>query len=269
MSAVDWAAWFDRARAEGAGGDLALLADEAPDEEAAVAARVAAFHALRSAGANWLAALQLNRLRQKSAETAEALQATIDPNQDSTPRLALAVVLAGHMVDARGRTTQRFPQSGVEAVGAMIRAAVERFAIQPGDRAISSAAAGGDLLLAEAALQAGMALTVCLPFEESRFIESSLSFAGSDWTERYRRLTASPGATVREMPPAADPDLNPYERTNRWMVYLALATGAGEVRGLVVWDGKTGDGPGGAAHMHELLVEHGIPVEVIAPLASS
>lgn len=269
MSTADWAAWFDRARAEGAGGDLALLADEAPDAAATVAARVAAFEALRAVGAHWLAALQLNRLSHESPEAAEKLQSSIDPNEEPPSSVALAVVLAGHMIDAADRTVPRFSESSVAHVSARIRASLATLGVHPGDRAITSAAAGGDLLLAEAALQAGMALTVCLPFEESRFIESSLSFAGDEWMERFARLTQSPGVLVREMPPPGDDGANPYERANLWMVYLALASGARNVRGLVIWDGKSGDGPGGAAHMHRLLVEHGIPADVIAPVPRS
>lgn len=146
---------------------------------------------------------------------------------------------------------------------------MDELGARPGDRAVSSAAAGGDLLLAEAALDAGLEVAVCLPFEERRFLESSVSFAGESWKHRYQRLTQARGVTVRELPASHVPGANDYERANRWMVYLALATGAAQVRGLVVWDGKEGDGPGGAGHMVRLLREFDVPVTVIAPAAEA
>jgi hypothetical protein len=112
-----------------------------------------------------------------------------------------------------------------------------------------------------------MGATICLPFPEANFREVSVDFAGARWVERYLTLTRSPGVTLREMPPVDASGMDPYERCNRWMVYLALATGAREVRGLVVWDGKHGDGPGGSEYMSALLTEFGIPVEVITPSA--
>ncbi len=260
-----WTAWFDDALAAGNGGDLALLADEAPDLEAEVTARVAAFRALRTAGTTALARLQVDRLARNAPETAAALAAQVDSNPNTTPGPTLALVLAGHMIDAPGRDAPRFPQDLAPGVAERVRETMARLAFRPRDRAVVSAAAGGDLLLADAAMEAGMNLTVCLPFDRARFLESSVNYAGDSWTRRFRQLIDSPGVIVREMPPAADPNINPFERVNHWMAYLALASEADNVRGMVIWDGREGDGPGGAGHMIGLLQELGVPVDVIRP----
>ena len=50
---------------------------------------------------------------------------------------------------------------------------------------------------------------------------------------------------------AAPKDINIYERCNRWMLYSALSKGLRKVSYIALWDGKSGDGPGGTEHMIE------------------
>lgn len=265
MDRARWAALFETARSSDAAADLVLLADAAPDTDTRVEALGAAVRALQAAGAADFADRQLERLRGLAPAVAERLRLSPEPPRPRPPAITTAVVFGGHMVDAPGRRTPRFPGIFAEPVAVEIRNALGRIGVRAGDRAIASAAAGGDLLFIDAALSAGMTVTACLPSAEERFMETSVSFAGPEWTTLYARLTRSQAVTVRQMPELELVGESIYERCNRWMAYLALGCGAATVRGIVVWDGKPGDGPGGTGHLYEVLREYGIPVDVISP----
>jgi len=44
--------------------------------------------------------------------------------------------------------------------------------------------------------------------------------------------------------------INPYERCNLWLLYTALALGVDKVHFFCLWNGESGDEPGGTAHMY-------------------
>jgi hypothetical protein len=175
-------------------------------------------------------------------------------------------IFSGHMVDAPDRRKPRFPAEAVAAVGRAIGRALDQGSASKGDIAICSGAAGGDLLFLEAALARGLRATVCLPFSETEFLETSVREAGPDWQERYFRLTRMASVDLRVLPLEESEDSDAYGRCNTWMLYQGLASGSREVSGIVVWDGKPGDGEGGASHMVEGLRKWGVPVAVIDPL---
>ena len=51
--------------------------------------------------------------------------------------------------------------------------------------------------------------------------------------------------------PVPTPDLNPYVRTNLWLLNSALAFGEEKVHFICLWNRQGGDGPGGTEHMHD------------------
>lgn len=96
------------------------------------------------------------------------------------------IAFSGHMIDQPDRATPRFP--------AFLEVPVQRLTYEIMARmapaaAVASAACGGDLLFAEAALLHGVSLTVVLPFEDREdFLRRSVSYAGSHWVERFERV---------------------------------------------------------------------------------
>lgn len=263
MSDTAWKAWFEQALREGNGGDLAMLAEEAPNPASRREARLAAARVLTVAGAYRLAEIVAGTLASEWPEA--AMQPVGGPSPPQRPGPPLALVFAGHMVDSSDRDSPRFPGAATAMIADAIATGIDDVGVAAGSRAFSSAAAGGDLLFAEAALGKGLGLTICLPFSQQRFLASSVAVAGDEWVERYTRVTRAEGVTVRELPVTGSSGSNAYERCNRWMVYQALGSGAEDVRGLVVWDGDEGDGSGGTAHMWRLLKSLDVPVDVIAP----
>ena len=207
------------------------------------------------------------------------------PSPSCPPRRV--ILFSGHMVDAPGRTTPRFPPALVPAAARRIAAALAALDAGPADLGLTQGAAGGDLLFAEAALARGMALQLLQPFEQAEFIEGSVRpvCEGEDWVARYRAVAARlarppqalPAPAVGAAPmcgthdaltldkrtfdqPALD---NPFERCNRWLLDTALACGGEHVWLLCLWDGRGGDGAGGTAHMvAEVQRQHGHVIHI-------
>lgn len=179
------------------------------------------------------------------------------------------VIFSGHMIDRPGRTPPRLPAHATGAAAQHIAAALGELGLACGDRALCSAACGGDLLFAEAALARGARLEVYLPQARDEFAATSVDYAGRTWRERYERVLAHPATRVRiapdELGPLAAGD-DAYERANRWMLAAALDAKTPPAF-LCLWDGAEGDGPGGTRDMVARVLAAGGTVRRIDPAA--
>ncbi len=162
------------------------------------------------------------------------------------------VLFSGHMIDAPGRRTPRFPPDKEREAADAIAGTLAEIGVTAGDLAICGGACGGDLLFAEACLAHSMRLELYIPFDEPTFLANSVDFANANWHERY--FTAKSKATLHVMTDELGPvpaDDNPYERINLWMLEAAAKLGGGSIAFICLWDGQGGDGPGGAQHFME------------------
>jgi class 3 adenylate cyclase len=124
----------------------------------------------------------LAHLRDAPADVAKAL--AIPP----------IVAFAGHMIDANGRASPRFPASLESPVRKELRSRL--VAIAPA-AVYASAACGGDLLCLEIARGLGAETHIVLPFPAAEFRRVSVDFAGPSWSERFdRELAAASSVTV-------------------------------------------------------------------------
>ena len=180
-----------------------------------------------------------------------------DKLQRQTGAEPLQVILfSGHMIDGPDRKEPRFPEAKTEATRQRIRAILEQLGAGPADLAISGAACGGDLLFAQACLERGARVELRVPMLENEFLEASVNFAGAHWSDLYDRVKAHPNSKILVLPQELGPTqsgVNPFERSNLWMLYSALAHGVPKVTGVLLWDRKPADGPGGTQHMHDLV----------------
>ncbi len=189
------------------------------------------------------------------ATVEKALQGLVPPAPGWQPRQV--VLFSGHMVDAPGRATPRFPPAKEPIAARKIAETLEQLHAGPDDLALTQGACGGDLLFTEACLQRGVKVCWLLPLREPEFLENSVERAGPMWRERYfeakAKLAAPPRIAPDELgePPANSPAEYTYERCNRWLLYTAMAYGNDRLRFICLWDGRAGDGPGGTAHMYE------------------
>ena len=161
------------------------------------------------------------------------------------------LLFSGHMVDRPGRAAPRFPASKVNAADRAIEAEIQRLCTGTKGAAVTSGASGGDLLFARTCLQRGLPLEIYLPFDSERFIETSVAPGGSEWVELFKVVTTDANTTLHVLPAAGgdDDESNAYARCNRAMLSRAYALANGPVDLICVWDGRTGDGPGGTDDM--------------------
>lgn len=134
------------------------------------------------------------------------------------------IAFAGHMIDQQDRRSPRFPAVVEPDVRASIAATIARLAPAA---VITSAACGGDIICAEAALDYGAQLYVILPFaDRDDFIRMSVANAGMEWVERFhaicRRATVAP-YFARPGGYASDYD---FEANQHALIFFALGVAA-------------------------------------------
>ena len=183
-------------------------------------------------------------------------------------RVPPLAIFTGHMIDRPGRETARFP---AEREGAVARAILERVRRVRPAAGYASAACGSDILFLEALLDERREFHVVLPFAPGEFLRTSVQLIpGSDWGQRFDRvLAAAASVTTASDHPSSD-DASSFDYANLILTGMAalharrLET---ELVGLAVWDGQTGDGPGGTGSLVEQWQSRGLAVERIDPAA--
>lgn len=180
-----------------------------------------------------------------------AMQRLTEPEAKWQPRQVF--LFSGHMIDAPGRASPRFPAEKESVAAQKIAEALDQLGAGPDGLALTQGACGGDLLFTEACLQRGVKVHWLQPFREADFIRKSVLQGGETWRKRYLDAKARLALPVRSAPQELGeppPHTNPYERCNLWLLYTALASGVDKVRFVCLWNGGGGDGPGGTAHMY-------------------
>ena len=182
---------------------------------------------------------------------------------------AKVAICSGHMIDAPGRKTPRFPEVKAEAVRQKIAEQLARWEIGAGDLAICGGACGSDVLFAEESQKRGARVRLLLAQPVDAFVRDSVQHAGEDWVRRFHALRETAEIAVLPPEPATAPnDFSIYARTNLWMIESARreAGDPGRICALLVWDEKpTGDGPGGTSDFQEKVCHLGAQLEIINP----
>jgi hypothetical protein len=181
------------------------------------------------------------------------------------------LLFTGHRVDDPGRPTPRFPPDKVEMARQEIGAAIDRAIEAHGKHltGIAGAASGGDIVFLQECLARGVEATAFLVVPEQSYAQMSVSSAGPEWTRQfYELLKKIPSRVLQpslELPKwlAEKPDYDVWQRSNLWMMHNALAHGSSRVTLLALWNGQTGDRPGGTADMVDQIQRRGGEVIVL------
>lgn len=168
------------------------------------------------------------------------------------------VVVAGHRIDAPGRSDPRFPAVREEQARTLIREALQKLLDAEYETVgLASAAPGADILAHEVFGELGLTSTICLPMPAADF--ARLAFEDLDsWRSRFLDLTKEHDVlelSDREGLPRwlHGSQTDSWERGNRWVMQMALTSNAKRITLIALWDGKEhGDAPGGTAHMVQL-----------------
>jgi hypothetical protein len=198
------------------------------------------------------------------------LETRVGGMKKSAPRFAKVFIGSGHMIDAPDRSAERFPARKESAVRDRLASQLDQWKIASGDLAICGGARGADLLFAELAAERGAAVWLMLPLPEAAFLERSVRLPGSTWEQRFFDLRGRPGVSTfdqlarLEAPPRGT---SVFTRNNLWIVNTARVevTDPAALHALLVWDERTGDGPGGTADAAARVRQLGGRIAVINP----
>ncbi len=241
-----------------------ILAKEAPSRALQALGCRAAAETLRSLGNFTLAREKCERaleLEPEDAASRNLKSLLLDSLHRSNgapkaiPQPSQVFLFSGHMIDKPGRKPPRFPADKEPVAASAIEKTLDELKTSTDSLGLCSGANGGDLLFAEACLRRGMGLELRLPFEEQKFLRESVTFAGGGWRDRFYAVKGHPKTTVYVMPEELGPTpprMSPFQRVNLWQLYTAIAWGDDRMRFVCLWDGRSGDGPGGTQHMFEV-----------------
>jgi len=168
------------------------------------------------------------------------------------PRFNKVVIFSGHMIDAPGRKTPRFPPEKEDAVRQRIARQLDEWQIGPGDLAICGGARGGDLLFAELCADRGAEVWLFLALPEKDFLAESVRLPNSNWEPRFFELRARPKVKTfiqnEHLGPPPE-GASVFARNNLWILDAARVEAEPDnLYAILVWDEQpTGDGPGGTS----------------------
>jgi hypothetical protein len=112
----------------------------------------------------------------------------------------------------------------------------------------------------------GVHTLVCLALPPDQYIAKSVQ---PEWVERFHRVVDSGEVSVlaeHDKMPAwltDKPGYDIWQRNNLWELSTALAQDAKRLTILALWDGQTGDGPGGTEHMVGIAKKRGADVRIL------
>src|SRR5262249_49568251 len=129
-----------------------------------------------------------------------------------------------------------------------IRSAFSEWAVGPQTTIVTGGARGADILAAEAGLERGAQIVLCLALPPEELEQRSVALPNTNWQSRLRAPLDS--SDVRLLEAAGDSDR--FARANAWMVETVHALDP-EPHTLIVWDGHRGDGPGGTFDLIQRL----------------
>jgi len=168
---------------------------------------------------------------------------------DQYLRIPNVIVFTGHMIDRPDRSEPRFPTELENHVAAEIKNKID--SLKPGF-GFSSAACGSDILFLERMLERGAEVTIVLPYIEEEFVRDSVEIGpkAGKWRQRFDRALARAARVITVSRQRLDIGAVSYEFSNQFVLGLA-AIRCQQLNStlipLAVWNGKPGDGPGGAA----------------------
>jgi class 3 adenylate cyclase len=174
------------------------------------------------------------------------------------------MVFAGHMIDRPDRDSPRFPSESEPIIAEKIRTIVQQ--VKPGF-GFSSAACGSDILFLEAMLEYGAEISVVLPYDSERFIADSVDIVpGANWRKRFDDVVRKAARIVTVSRERLEVGGVSYEFCNEILLGLATIRARQletELVPLAVWNGETGDGPGGAASVVQTWQSLGLGPKIV------
>lgn len=197
-----------------------------------------------------------------------AMKAAQDEPRKTPPHV---ILFTGHRVDNPGRNPPRFPEGKVSTAAAEIERAIDDVLQRhPHAIGVAGAASGGDILFHEKLRGRGVPTEVYLALPEDDYARESVNPSEGDWHDRFRKLIEASTPRVlqgsKELPDWLFDKKDSYavwERCNLWMLSRAMVHGGANMTLLALWNGQSGDGPGGTKDMVERARQRGARVTLL------
>ena len=174
------------------------------------------------------------------------------------------IVFAGHMIDRPDRTSPRFPPELESTVAKAIRDKIDE--LKPGF-GFAPAACGADIIFLEAMLDAGAEISVVMPYDKEEFVRDSVDYLpGSNWRPRFERVLERATQCVVASTQKLELGGVSFEFANELLLGLATIHARRLEAALIpvaVWDGISGDGPGGTSSAVENWRTRGYEPEIV------
>ncbi len=197
---------------------------------------------------------RLRILKENIQAGLESIAPVTLPNPEAPPRV---ILFTGHRIDAPDRAKPRFPAAKEAQARAMIVEALTNIKAKNDGKllGISGGASGGDILFHEVCEELDIPTQMYLVLPRNDYVKDSVADGGSGWVERFDRLYDKLKAKVLSdsdrLPRwlRAKKDYSIWTRSNLWMLHNALAISQDHLTLIALWNGATGDGPGGTEDM--------------------
>ncbi|MEM9534439.1 MAG: tetratricopeptide repeat-containing protein [Cyanobacteria bacterium P01_A01_bin.3] len=203
------------------------------------------------------------------------------PAKEKEGQAPHVLLFTGHRVDGANRPSPRFPNRCASQARELIRDRIlaVKQAIESRDRpssllGMAGAASGGDILFHEVCQEEDIPTEILLACPKADYIRASVAADEGNWVERFKTLVDAPQAVVRFLNQdenfgtlSAEQRLpswlrekksySIWERTNLWILYSGLQRSQDDVTLIALWNGQSGDGPGGTEDMVRRTRERG------------
>jgi hypothetical protein len=211
--------------------------------------------------------VMLTQIGVLNAQIEEVLKAFPPESAPATnPRIDRVLLFTGHRIDSAKRAKPRFPAEKESVAREAIRTAVaqEKDLTSGSMVGIAGGANGGDILFLEVCDDLGIKTEMLLALPENQFIEASVDNEDKSWLRRFHaQLANHPNTPMLAESPELPKWLqfkrgyDIWQRNNLWLLSEALCLAPRNLTVIALWDGESGDGPGGTEHMVSLARERG------------
>lgn len=185
------------------------------------------------------------------------------------------LLFTGHLLDRIDRESARFPYRLIRDVKTLIEIELEQILkTGPPLMAISSLAAGGDMLFASEIVQRNIPLTVFLPFEKDIFLAHSVRYLKDlpsedpkEWEDHFHENISKASNVIVTQTKGLQPE-QAFAACNKAMLKFALELSHGQpskVLALALVKNSEEIKPGGSADFVTHLESTGINVKKIWP----
>ena len=194
----------------------------------------------------------------------------MDKRAKSSSAAVGVVAFTGHMMDRPDRPSPRFIAKDEERVTLAIRKKLETLNARIG---FSSAACGGDIIFLEEMLARGGEIHIVLPYAVAQFKKDCLvgfmENRGRKWLPRFERVWKRARSRVILGDRRARDNSMASEYCNRTVLglgHLRAKSLATRLTLVALWDGWSGDAPGGTRSMVKLATSLKVKIEYLPEL---